>query len=616
MGRSLRILVAPNAFKGSLTVLEAARAMARGAKRAYPDAEVLLLPISDGGDGLIDALLTARGGRRVHVSVRGPLGEKRQAPYGRLDERTAVVEMALASGLALVPPDKRDPLGATSFGTGQLIDAALRAGAKKLLVGLGGSATNDGGAGLAQALGYSLKDARGTELAPGVEALLELARIEPPPGLRLRLKGVKVYAVTDVTNPLLGPEGSARVYGPQKGASPAQVAVIERALGRLATVVKRDLGADVGTLAGGGAAGGLGAGLVAFLGARIEPGAAFVLKEMKAAKALSLAQAVVTGEGRLDRTSFFGKAPIALARLAREAGVPAAGVFGAVDESARALLAAEGLRSVVTLGEAGAKGEDAMASAAKWAARAAAKAVKALALAALALLINGLGAVRAGATDVDWASIDKLYFSRQESGNLERTLERLEPLAREKDPQALWRLGRSLVRAGERAKKKKDKLALYERAESALAEAVALAPKDPEIRFWRGVAMGRRGQTKGMMSSLGIVKPLRREMEAVLALDPGHGGAHRVLGEMLLQLPGFAGGDKKEGLAELEKAVELSPRHTANYVPLAEAYAKAGRKDDARRVLERLLKVSEPADPAQAPGDLKDGKKLLESLKR
>jgi glycerate kinase len=221
VGRSLRILIAPNAFKGSLTVLEAARAMARGAKRAYPDAEVLLLPISDGGDGLIDALLTARGGRRIHVPVRGPLGEKRQAPYGRLDPRTAVIEMALASGLALVPPEKRDALAATSFGTGQLVDAALRAGAKKLLVGLGGSATNDGGAGMAQALGYSLRDAAGRELAPGVAALLSLDKIVAPPQLKLRLAGVKVYAVTDVTNPLLGPEGSARVYGPQKGALPA-----------------------------------------------------------------------------------------------------------------------------------------------------------------------------------------------------------------------------------------------------------------------------------------------------------------------------------------------------------------------------------------------------------
>jgi glycerate kinase len=267
----VKILVAPNAFKGSLSVNEACRAMSAGVRSVLPGIKTILMPISDGGDGLIDALLAAKGGKLLSVSVLGPLGDRRQAHFAWLPGNTAVVEMARASGLSLVPPNKRDVMRATSYGTGQLIDAALKKGARTIIVGMGGSASNDGGAGMAQALGARLLDRVGRELRPGAQPLLGLQRIEPG-DLRKRLRGVRVVAVSDVTNPLLGPRGSARVYGPQKGATRAQVRTLEKALANYARIIKRDLGIDAAGGPGAGAAGGRGAGLLAFLGAKIVPG--------------------------------------------------------------------------------------------------------------------------------------------------------------------------------------------------------------------------------------------------------------------------------------------------------------------------------------------------------
>lgn len=339
-----RVLIAPNAFKGTLTADEAARAIARGLLRARPSAKARRLPIADGGDGLLDVLVSDLGGRKVRTAVTGPRGERRPAVYALLPGRIAVVEMALASGLALVPKSRRRPLSATSRGTGDLIRHALERGVREVWIGMGGSATNDGGAGMARALGARFLDAAGRELPDGVEPLSRLARIDIS-GLHPAVHRARFIALSDVTNPLLGRRGSARVYGPQKGATPAQVRLIESALANYARRLKADLGRDVSHRPGAGAAGGLGTGLLAFLGAELKPGAAFVLEAVGAERHVRNSDIVVTGEGRLDSQSFFGKAPVELARLARRSGVPVLFLCGAVAPGLGARLARLGARA-------------------------------------------------------------------------------------------------------------------------------------------------------------------------------------------------------------------------------------------------------------------------------
>ncbi len=604
------IIVAPNAFKGSLCVLDVAKAMKAGVLKALPSAEVALLPISDGGDGLIDALLAARGGGRVHVPVRGPLGEKRQAPYGRLADGTAVIEMALASGLALVPKGKLDPMGATSFGTGQLVDAALRGGARAIVIGLGGSAASDGGAGMAQALGCRLLDKEGRELPAGVEALLALDRVDCG-SLKRRLRGVKVIGLTDVINPLLGPSGSAAVYGPQKGATKAMVKTIELALGRYARVVKRDLGADVAAVPGSGAAGGLGAGLLAFLKARLSPGAEYVLHHVGLENRLKRASAVVTGEGRLDATSFFGKAPIELARICKPAGVPVACVCGVVEPSVRARLAEAGIAVALGLDDAGARGEGALRNAGRWVSRGTALAVKSLGLASL------LAVCAFSQPGERFKEVDQLYFHRNEGAKLDQCESALEKLASVSGADAglWWRLGRALVREGESKTKKKERLEFFQRAQDAAQKAIALDPQQAEAHFWYGVAMGRYGETKGILKSLSLIKPIRAEMRETLRIDPSHGGAHHVLGEMLWQIPGFAGGDKRAATAEFETAVRLTPDYSANYPSLARAYVKFGELEKARALLRQLEAVKAPADPPDYADDLAETRKIVGDAK-
>jgi glycerate kinase len=605
-----RILVAPNAFKGSLTAREAAAAMARGVRRARPGAEVVLMPIADGGDGLIDVLRGAEGGALLSVSVHGPNGEKRRSSYLWLhNRRTAVIEMARASGLALVPERRRRPLSATSRGTGELIKDAVRRGARTIVVGMGGAACNDGGAGMARALGARLLDVAGRELPDGAEPLLRLARVEDA-AARALLAGVNVIALSDVTNPLLGPRGSAPVYGPQKGATPAQVKVLERALGRYAAVIAKDLRIKVGSVPGAGAAGGLGAGLLAFARAELVPGADWVLQRIGARHHLGMATLIITGEGRLDRTTLAGKAPAALARLARG---PVVAVAGQAEKGVRGPF-----RSVVTFADAGAKtNADALRRASFWAARAAA-----LAAACVCLLLAA--PARAHDGDVEEARrVDALYFDRNTGDKLAESIRLLDADIERvsKEPassglQAMYRLMRcrSLVRRGEKREKKADKLADYDAAKKDCEASVALSSGAADAHFWYGVTMGRWGEAKGIMKALFLVKPIKREMEATLRLDPSHGGAHRVRGEILWQLPGFAGGDKKQALKEFEEAVRLSPDHTSNYQPLAEAYAYFKRKDDAVRTLKAVEAVAKPADPAEYPDDLKDARALLEKL--
>src|SRR3989441_8270157 len=257
----MRILIAPQSLKGSLTAAEAGQAIAQGVRAAYPQAEIEIVPVADGGEGTVQALVDATGGQIVQQTVTGPLGEPVTAFFGLLgDGRTAALEMAAAAGLPLVPPDKRDPRITTTYGVGELIRAALDRGSRRFIIGIGGSATNDGGAGMAQALGDHLLDARGLELPPGGAALATLDRIHVG-GVHADWSKAGVQGACDVTNPLTGPHGASAAYGPQKGATPQMVAELDAALRRLAAVIRRDLGREVETLPGAGAAGGLGAGL-------------------------------------------------------------------------------------------------------------------------------------------------------------------------------------------------------------------------------------------------------------------------------------------------------------------------------------------------------------------
>ncbi|MFN0145996.1 MAG: glycerate kinase, partial [Dehalococcoidia bacterium] len=316
-----RVLVAPQEFKGSLTAAEAAQAIAAGLRRAQPGWTLDLLPMSDGGPGFIEAMAAATPGELATCKAHDALGRPRSARYLIVDDpRTAVLEAAQANGLVLIPERERDVLSAGTAGVGEIIAAALSQHPSRLTIGVGGSATNDGGAGMAQALGARLSDEAGRQLPPGAAALERLARIDwqRPQALF----EVEVVVATDVTNPLLGPNGASAVYGPQKGATAAQIDQLEAALTRYAAVVRRSLGGDIATLPGGGAAGGLAAGLVAFLGARIESGFDVVAEVSGLAQRLAAAAIVVTGEGSFDGQSMQGKTTGRLLALARDAARP------------------------------------------------------------------------------------------------------------------------------------------------------------------------------------------------------------------------------------------------------------------------------------------------------
>jgi glycerate kinase len=333
------VVVAPDSFKGTLTAPEAAAAIERGLLRGARDAgrqvQVRSVPVSDGGDGLVEVLLAAGFTRHVHP-VPGPLGDPVEAAYatGADDDGTplAVVELAAAAGLSLLPtgPDRGTARTSSTDGVGQLVGAALDGGARRIVVGLGGSATTDGGVGLARALGARFLDADGRDLATGGSALVDLARVDVT-GLDPRLADVELVIACDVDNPLTGPTGAAATYGPQKGADADTVALLDEGLRRLAGVLRRDTGVDVADLAGGGAAGGTPATALALLGARLVPGVELVLRLVGLERALAGAALVVTGEGCLDAQSLRGKAPIGVARAAAGQGAPVILLAGRVD---------------------------------------------------------------------------------------------------------------------------------------------------------------------------------------------------------------------------------------------------------------------------------------------
>jgi glycerate kinase len=335
----MRIIVAPDSFKGSASALEVARAMERGVRAVFPGSEVVKVPIADGGEGTVAALLDATGGQPRTSRVRGPLGEPVEAGWGVLgDGRTAVLEMAAASGLPLVPAGRRDPRLASTSGTGELVRAALDEGLRRLVLGIGGSATNDGGAGLARALGVRFLDAAGRELAEGGAALAGLDRIDLT-GLDPRLATAELLVACDVDNPLTGPRGASAVYGPQKGATPEMVAELDAALARFAEVARAATGRDVASLPGAGAAGGLGAGLLFFTPARLRPGVELVLEATDFDRLLAGAALVLTGEGRTDAQTAMGKAPVGVAAAAKRHGVPVVCLSGGLGDGADLVLA-------------------------------------------------------------------------------------------------------------------------------------------------------------------------------------------------------------------------------------------------------------------------------------
>lgn len=330
----MRILMAPDKFKGTLTAPAVAAALATGWRRARPDDQIVELPVADGGDGTLATLVAALGGEVRRARVTGPLGDTVEAEYGLVEtsEGTeAIVEMARASGLDLVSESRRDPLRATTRGTGELILEAVQAGATKVLVCIGGSATNDAGAGMAQALGVRLLDETGADLPPGAAGLVRLARIDLS-ALDPRVAKASVLVACDVDNPLTGPRGASAVFGPQKGASPEDVVFLDRCLGRFSAVAGRDLGLDLRDVEGAGAAGGMGGGLIAFLGARLRPGFDLVAEALDLPERVGEADVVLTGEGRFDRQSLYGKAPAGVLGLAEQALTRAMVVAGQVED--------------------------------------------------------------------------------------------------------------------------------------------------------------------------------------------------------------------------------------------------------------------------------------------
>lgn len=326
----MKIVVCPDSFKGSLSAANAAAAIARGVRKAVPNAEIIEIPLADGGEGTVDALLNATAGYIRRAPAHDPLMRPIEASYGILgDEHTAVVETAAASGLTLLAESERNPLITTTYGTGELILAALAAGARRIIVGIGGSATNDGGAGAMSALGARFLDSNGNELPPGGGALADLARIDLS-GFRFPMDRAAVEVACDVTNPLCGPNGASAVFGPQKGATPGMVRHLDKALGNYAQVISRDLNRSVADLPGAGAAGGLGAGLAAFLDARLRSGIDVVLDAVRFDEALDGAGLIITGEGRIDEQTAGGKTIAGVLRQAAVQEIPVIALAGSV----------------------------------------------------------------------------------------------------------------------------------------------------------------------------------------------------------------------------------------------------------------------------------------------
>lgn len=372
----LILVMAPNALKGSCSATLAAAALAEGAWRAAPDAEIRQVPVADGGDGLLEIACEALGAERRQARVTGPTFAAVDAELAWLpSQRTAIIEMALASGLALVDPEDRDPGLTTTLGTGELMREVLALGAESLIIGLGGSATNDGGIGMASALGYRFLDRDDQPVRPIGAELGRIARIDRS-GVHPQLSRVQVQAICDVENPLTGQQGAAAIFGPQKGATPAGVNMLDAGLANLAERLRQDLGCEAENARGAGAAGGLGAGLMAFCAAELRPGAELVLDLVGLDQALERADLVLTAEGQIDTQTASGKAPAAVAARAQRRGIPCIGIAGGIGERIESLHAL-GLDAVfclcpgpITLAEAERRATELLAQAAEQVVRA------------------------------------------------------------------------------------------------------------------------------------------------------------------------------------------------------------------------------------------------------
>lgn len=328
-----KVAIAPDSFKGSMTAMEAATCIETGLKKSLTGISCRKIPMADGGEGTVQAIVDATGGKFVKRTVTDALGRKVKATFGLSgDGRTAVMEMAEASGLALLKPRERNPLKTSTYGTGEMIKHALKFGVRKILIGIGGSATNDGGTGMASALGIRFLDARGKTVTPDGGRLDKIVSIDIS-GIDPRLKGVEIEVACDVDNPLTGRNGAAQVYGPQKGATPEMVKQLDAGLRSLAAVIKKDLGLSILKVPGSGAAGGLGGGLMAFLGGRLRPGVDIVIDSVKLAKRIKGCDLVITGEGRMDHQTAFGKTPAGVARVAKEQNLPVIAICGCLGKN-------------------------------------------------------------------------------------------------------------------------------------------------------------------------------------------------------------------------------------------------------------------------------------------
>lgn len=324
----MKIVIAPDSFKESLSAMEVAIEIEAGFREIFPNAKYLKIPVADGGEGTVQAMIEATAGRRIEVSVCGPLGEPVQAFYGLTGgDLVAVIEMAAASGLELLPPNLRNPLRTSSYGTGEVIRHALDAGARRFVLGVGGSATNDGGAGMLQALGVRLLNAQGADLGPGGAALAQLESIDVS-HLDPRIKDCIFDIACDVSNPLVGPEGASAVFGPQKGATAEMVRQLDANLLHYAEVIAHDLGREVAHVPGAGAGGGMAAAMMVFLGGHLRPGSEIVTDAIGLDLAMHDADLVITGEGRIDSQTIHGKTPIGVARVAQRHGKPVIAIAG------------------------------------------------------------------------------------------------------------------------------------------------------------------------------------------------------------------------------------------------------------------------------------------------
>lgn len=333
----MKIVIAPDSFKGSLSAKEAAECIKAGILRVYKDSNILCIPMADGGEGTVQALVDATGGRIIRVRVKDPLLREVEAFYGILgDNKTAVIEMAAASGLPLLAINERNPMLTTSYGTGELIKHALDMGCKEIIIGIGGSATNDGGLGMAMALGVKFLDKTGMNIGHGGGSLSKLHTIDVS-GLDERLKSCNITAACDVENPLCGLTGAAYVFGPQKGADEEAILILDKNLEHYADIISTTLGIDIKDYPGAGAAGGLGGGLMAFLGARLEKGIEIVKKIVKLEEQVKTADLVITGEGRMDYQTQFGKTPYGVAKAAKDYNIPVIALVGQIGKNARVL---------------------------------------------------------------------------------------------------------------------------------------------------------------------------------------------------------------------------------------------------------------------------------------